>query len=406
MTCNCCASGRCCNGENCTQNTKSQCATLGGEHTAGGSCVNKPCVNSSPNSPYSSPCEITNACKCASQSKTLVDITPATCNCNTLADAGVPFGGCQRYYCEECSDGSCVPACPAPRECCAGVCCPLSQTCGNNGQNCVNKCTNGRFCAGNGTAFNCCGPTETCCGASGCLPNTGGMADFSVNVANNSWVSTGLTIPAGTTLNFNLNLSRVKYNLPSNDETDAGGIGGSSGDPCNVTPTANHMALIGRVGGTIFVIGAANQVNMPAPGLLELRQNDNCVQGNSGFFDGTVFYGDQSGPCPGFTPAAIGEPIVYSGGETPPSGPGAALKSLLRIGGIVSSPTCSCNARAAKMDVWGEWECLKRLPEICGWLKEEADKREMWFCRPVGYALVLAAVFLSALKRQFRGNNK
>jgi hypothetical protein len=58
------------------------------------------------------------------------------------------------------------------------------------------------------------------------------------------------------------------------------------------------------------------------------------------------------------------------------------------------------------MDSWGEWESLKRLPEICGWLKEEADKREMWFFRPAGYALVVAAVLLSALKRPFRGINK
>jgi hypothetical protein len=58
------------------------------------------------------------------------------------------------------------------------------------------------------------------------------------------------------------------------------------------------------------------------------------------------------------------------------------------------------------MDAWGELESLKRLPEICGWLKEEAEKREMWFFRPAGYALVLAAVLWSALKRLLRGNNK
>jgi hypothetical protein len=58
------------------------------------------------------------------------------------------------------------------------------------------------------------------------------------------------------------------------------------------------------------------------------------------------------------------------------------------------------------MDAWGGWESLRRLPEICNWLKEEADTREMWFFRPAGYALVLAAISLAALKRPFRGINK
>jgi hypothetical protein len=58
------------------------------------------------------------------------------------------------------------------------------------------------------------------------------------------------------------------------------------------------------------------------------------------------------------------------------------------------------------MDVWGERECLTRLPEICGWLKEEAEKRDLWFFAPAGAALILAAISLAALKRPFRGNSK
>jgi len=82
------------------------------------------------------------------------------------------------------------------------------------------------------------------------------------------------------------------------------------------------------------------------------------------------------------------------------------MKFLLGLAGIVASPTCSCNARAAQMDTWGEWESLKRFPEIYGWLKEEAEKRELWFFPPAGVVLILAAISLSALKRAFRGNNK
>jgi hypothetical protein len=166
------------------------------------------------------------------------------------------------------------------------------------------------------------------------------------------------------------------------------------------------MRLIGRVGGNMFSVGGS-YIGQPGGGLLELRQNDSCVDDNEGFYTGTASWSGD--PCPGFTGASVGEPIVYGAGERPvePSpGPGAALKSLLRLAGIVSSPTCSCNARAAQMDSWGEWESLKRTPEICDWLKEEADKREMWFFRPAGYALVLAAVLLSALKQLLPGNNK
>jgi hypothetical protein len=58
------------------------------------------------------------------------------------------------------------------------------------------------------------------------------------------------------------------------------------------------------------------------------------------------------------------------------------------------------------MDDWGGRVCLTRLPEICGWLKEEAEKRGLWFFPPAGYALILAAISLSALKQTLRGNNK
>jgi hypothetical protein len=167
------------------------------------------------------------------------------------------------------------------------------------------------------------------------------------------------------------------------------------------------MRLIGRIGlsGTIFSVGTSYS-GSPGAGRLYLRQNDTVVSDNAGSFVGTISGID---PCPGYTPSAIGEPIVYAAGEEPPTplpGPGTALKSLLRLAGIVASPTCRCNARAAQMDTWGEWECLKRIPEICGWLKEEAAKRKLWFFPPAGVALILAAISLSALKRPWRGNNR
>lgn len=65
--------------------------------------------------------------------------------------------------------------------------------------------------------------------------------------------------------------------------------------------------------------------------------------------------------------------------EFNPTGAGSQLKKLLSKVGIRSSATCSCNARAKKMDEMGiEW-CEQNIPEIVGWLKEEAAKRKLPF---------------------------
>jgi hypothetical protein len=181
---------------------------------------------------------------------------------------------------------------------------------------------------------------------------------------------------------------------------------GASPDTGNRFSTSfNYMALLGKVGSTVFKIGSSYS-GAPGTGRFYLRMNREIYSSGASVGGPVVItFSRLTDPCPGYTPAAIGEPIVHAA-ELPTPGPGAALKSILSLAGITSSPTCSCNARAAQMDAWGEWESLTRTPEIVGWLQEEAEKRDMWFFRPAGYALVLAAVFLSALKRPFRGNNK
>ena len=409
MTCTqngrCCETVACCTGANCNSATRSECVgpLNGTPNTIVGTCNPFVCLDVS----GKQSCSLVNACACAAASsdhRTRPTVQPPTCNCTTLSSLGFRDGGCRWYFCEQCVDGNCVIQCSFPRECCAGTCCPLSQRCVSN--TCVNKCSTGTFCAGTGSSYACCTPSEKCCGPSGCLAITSGGGDFSVNVANNDWANTGLTIPAGATVTISA-AGSVQWRLPTRDNIGPNGTAGYPSDgPCTPLQGAVHMRLIGRVGGAMFSVGA-NYSGQPGSGLLELRQNDSCVGDNEGFYTGTISWAVD--PCPGYTPASVGEPIVYGDGEKPiePSpGPGAALKSLLSLAGIVSSPTCSCNARAAQMDSWGEWESLKRTPEICDWLREEAEKREMWFCRPAGYALVLAAVFLSALKRPFRGNNK
>jgi len=401
MTCSCCQTGRCCNGATCTATTTSGCASTSGTFTAGATCGAVACVDPS----AISACFVTNWCACASEGKGYTTTPYSNCNCVTLTAAGYANGGCSAWNCKVChSSGGCVDGCAAPRECCGGTCCPLSQRCGV-GFACVNKCTTGTFCAGTGSAYACCTSGQKCCGASGCLATS--TASFTVNVAANAWVDTGVTLAAGASVAITAT-GTVEWAGDGSAATPNGVPADSCGccDGGSVTSSFCHMALIGRIGtsGTPFLVGSSYS-GSPGAGLLYLRQNDTVVGDNSGSFTGTI----TTDPCPGYTPAAVGEPIVYEAGEEPPKplpGPGAALKSLLRLAGIVASPNCSCNARAAQMDAWGEWECLKRLPEICGWLKEEAKKRELWFFPPAGVALILAAISLSALKRPFRGTDK
>jgi hypothetical protein len=72
------------------------------------------------------------------------------------------------------------------------------------------------------------------------------------------------------------------------------------------------------------------------------------------------------------------QPVAW----THPGGPGTELKKLLKDWlGIVASPNCSCNARARTMDEWGPDVCEQRIPEIVGWLEEQARGRNLPFVR-------------------------
>lgn len=405
MTCTCCETGRCCKGSVCTATSQSECVHRFGTFTTGGDCTQYACTAAPP---YDRPCTLSDACACSAVGKVL-RAPETTCNCTTLTAAGVPHGGCQAYYCNACVSGSCALTCISPRQCCAGTCCAESQSCNVSSGNCVNKCGSGTtYCnttaSGGAYAYACCSSGTKCCGASGCLPNTA-TTTFNVNVATNGWQDTGVDVSGSVTI------TATGTATWAGGRSDATPNGVPSGEcfnyiSCSVDGSLCHMRLMGRVdAGALFSVGTS-YTGTPGTGRLFLRTNDVCTSDNAGSFTATITA--PSDPCPGFTPAAFGEPIVYASGAEPPRpspGPGAELKFLLGLAGIVSSPTCSCNARAAQMDAWGEWESLKRLPEICGWLKEEAEKREMWFFRPAGYALISAAVLLSALKRPFRGNS-
>lgn len=411
MTCSCCETGRCCNGSTCRSITTSECAHRSGTFFSGGDCAPRACTSPAP---YNSPCQIVDACVCAANGKVFWS-AQASCDCNALTAHGVPYGGCQGYYCQRCDSGTglCVYDCPSPRVCCAGTCCPESQSCNQTSGNCVNKCGAGTtYCnttpSGGAYAYACCSSGTKCCGPSGCLSYTaqsgGALMSSDKSPGSDGWLDTNTDLTAADSLAIT-----VTGTVPEGGGTAT--PDGKAGDCANANRFDTrfcYMAMLGKIGttGTPFLVGSSYS-GSPGAGRFYLRVNRaGYVFGPTAGGDFAVDYTRTTDPCPGYTPASVGDPVVFTtDGPPPAAGPGSDMKAILRVFGIVSSPTCSCNARAAQMDAWGEWESLKRLPEICGWLKEEADKREMWFFRPAGYALVLAAVLLSALKRPLRGNS-
>lgn len=81
--------------------------------------------------------------------------------------------------------------------------------------------------------------------------------------------------------------------------------------------------------------------------------------------------------------------------EQDPTGPGTFLSKMLEKIGINSSPTCSCKARAYKMNEMGADWCEQNLDMIVGWLREEATKRKLPFVDFAGKLLVKRAIKLS-----------
>jgi hypothetical protein len=77
---------------------------------------------------------------------------------------------------------------------------------------------------------------------------------------------------------------------------------------------------------------------------------------------------------------------------------GTELKGLLKRVGIIATPTCSCNHRAAHMDNMGCQWVKDNIETVVTWLGEESAKRGLPFVRMAGRALVMAAVTLAERK--------
>jgi hypothetical protein len=90
---------------------------------------------------------------------------------------------------------------------------------------------------------------------------------------------------------------------------------------------------------------------------------------------------------------AFGAQPVADEPAVPEEGPGTELKKLLKNWlGITASPNCACNARARQMDQWGPDLCEQNLPEIVGWLEEQARARNLPFVRFAGEQAVKLAI--------------
>jgi hypothetical protein len=100
-------------------------------------------------------------------------------------------------------------------------------------------------------------------------------------------------------------------------------------------------------------------------------------------------------PCAPECPVFLGKVASTEGAvfvSPPTSGPGTELKKLLAKVGIVATPDCSCNARAAEMDRQGvEW-CEGNIDTIVGWLREQAQARGLPFLDLAGRMLVRRAI--------------
>jgi hypothetical protein len=76
----------------------------------------------------------------------------------------------------------------------------------------------------------------------------------------------------------------------------------------------------------------------------------------------------------------------------PPRGAGTAMKGMLKRIGITASPTCRCNARAREMDAKGLQWCRDNVATISGWLREEAERRNLLYVELAGKTLIRLAI--------------
>jgi hypothetical protein len=103
-----------------------------------------------------------------------------------------------------------------------------------------------------------------------------------------AWTRTGLQVRRGQLLQI---AARGEIQLSNDDQDSASPGGAHSGRGASGAPLRDHPAgaLVGRVGGTVFLVGdGARAVRMPADGELLLGVNDDHMPDNRGSYTVTV----------------------------------------------------------------------------------------------------------------------
>ena len=89
-----------------------------------------------------------------------------------------------------------------------------------------------------------------------------------------------------------------------------------------------------------------------------------------------------------------------------PQGPGTWLMRILHFFRLFGKKGCKCAHRAAQMNSWGCDKCLEELDTIVGWLREEAEKRELPFVERGARTIVKLAIRCARKGERLEKNNR
>jgi hypothetical protein len=108
---------------------------------------------------------------------------------------------------------------------------------------------------------------------------------------NQQWVSSGITVRRGETINFT-STGEVRLSADGNDLAGVSGARSQRHAAGSPLPQFFAGALIGRIGnGAPFAIGDQTSIRMPAAGILWLGINDDVVADNAGQFNVVITRG-------------------------------------------------------------------------------------------------------------------
>jgi hypothetical protein len=94
----------------------------------------------------------------------------------------------------------------------------------------------------------------------------------------------------------------------------------------------------------------------------------------------------------GNDPAAFLRSLFPKTLEENPNHPGTVLSKMIKSLGIKMTDTCSCRRHALEMNEKGNDWCEQNIDTIVGWLREEAQRRNLPFLDAIGKLMVGRAI--------------